>query len=97
MIILLAVLALIAVAAAVTAAAILALGSLLSRFFAVTTFEASAIVAGAALLWLVWIGWSGPAVAAADEAETAEERQPVVILDSLPLPPRRRSRQRKRS
>jgi hypothetical protein len=88
------VLLLLVVAIGAASAVVLAVSSLLARLFAVTTFEASIVVVGVAIVLGIWLGLAVPA----DEnpAPDAEDEQPVVILDALPIPTRRGPRRRKR-
>jgi hypothetical protein len=85
---------LLAVGVAVAATVVLALGSLLSHVFAVTTFEAAIVVALVALAAVLWIT-RGTSVA--DEGELAEaEEEPAILFHAMPVPPRRSQRRRKR-
>ena len=93
---LLTVLALVQLAAgiAVAATVVLALGSLLSHVFAVTTFEAAIVVAVVAVAAVLWITRGTPV---ADEGEVGEaEEEPALVFHAMPVPPRRSQRRRKR-
>ena len=93
---LLTVLALVLLAAgiAVAATVVLALGSLLSHVFAVTTFEAAIVVAVVAVAAVLWITRGTPV---ADEGEVGEaEEEPALVFHAMPMPPRRSQRRRKR-
>jgi hypothetical protein len=87
-------LVLLAAGVAVAATVILALGSLLSHVFAVTTFEAAIVVAVVAVAAVLWITRGTPV---ADEGELGEtEEEPAIVFHAMPVPPRRSQRRRKR-
>lgn len=76
----------------VAAAGVLALGSLLAHLFAVSTFEASAVVLAFALFAL-WRFTSGvPYPDGSDVVDAPEE--PYVVFSAPPLMPRRQRRSR---
>ena len=78
----------------VAATVVLALGSLLSHVFAVTTFEAALVVAVVTLAAVLWITRGTPV---ADEGELEEaEEEPAVWFHAMPMPPPRSQRRRKR-
>ena len=90
-------LVLLAAGIAVAATVVLALGSLLSHVFAVTTFEAALVVAVVAVATVLWITrWTS----VADEGEPEEladaEDEPAVWFHAMPVPPPRRSQRRRK-
>ena len=94
MIVLILALVLLAAGIAVAATVVLALGSLLSHVFAVTTFEAAIVVAVVAVAAVLWITRGTPV---ADEGEVGEaEEEPAIVFHAMPVPPRRSQRRRKR-
>jgi hypothetical protein len=87
-------LVLLAAGIAVAATVVLALGSLLSHVFAVTTFEAALVVAVVAVAAVLWLTRWTPV---ADEGELGEdEEEPAIVFHAVPVPPRRSPRRRKR-
>jgi hypothetical protein len=87
-------LVLLAAGIAVAATVVLALGTLLSHVFAVTTFEAAVVVLVVAVAAVLWINWVTPV---ADEGELgAAEEEPAILFHAIPMPPRRSQRRRKR-
>jgi hypothetical protein len=87
-------LVLLLVGIAVAAIVVLALGSLLSHVFAVTTFEAALVVAVVALAAVLWITRGTPV---ADEGELEEaEEEPAILFHAMPVPPPRRSQRRRK-
>lgn len=80
----------VAAGAGVAAVVALALGSLLSHIFAVTTFEATVVVLAAAGLWALQ-----NAPASGDGASETDGEPPVIVFDSFPMPPRPQRRRKR--
>lgn len=72
---------------------VLALGSLLAHLFAVTVFEAALALLAVILIVSLWLQTNAPA--SLEQADD-EETEPTIIFSSLPYPPRRAPRRRKR-
>ena len=88
------ILALVVLATAVISALLLALGSLLSRAFAVSVFEATLVllIVGGAIVWLLMSARSGETI----DVDALEEDEPPVVITSVPLPTVQRGKKRRR-
>ncbi len=87
---------LLAVVTLVGSAVALGLGSLLSRIFAVTVWQATVVVlaVAAGVLWFLW--WVTPTVTIPPETgEEEPDEPPVVIQPDLSWRPGRRNRRRR--
>ena len=87
----------IVLAVVLSSAVLLALGTLLTLLFAVSVFEATAIVlvVTAAVLWLAFGSRLNPD-AGSLAFEEGDEEEPRVVVTSLPLPSMRRGKKRRR-
>jgi len=79
------------------AAVLLAAGSLLSHFFAVSVWEATvAVMVGAVgIIWLLF--WAGPSLEAEEVDQDEAAERVVVVRPDLPWRPAGRRRRRRRS